>query len=230
MLREWLDQVGEGLRAHEHLVGAGDDVDQRVQASRVVALAHQSFPSLGRDQVVVEIDHQARALALGSDEEPLGLGGVDGVPDDDQNVTPRPFITGVVAGSDPLRIDPGQIYTHRLAANLGSSGVEVRSLVVLSARDSGGSAADPVAVESGDIVGALVGDDLVLFPSSDSGQVTISGGLPARVWWTGLVPGADYSLSVSGGTLTLSQGGGLEADESGLLSVEISSGSATPLY
>jgi hypothetical protein len=129
---------------------------------------------------------------------------------------------------------PAQIYTHRLVANPGSSSVELRSVVVLAAHDAGSSVDAPIAIESGDIVGVRIGDDIVLFPEGDAGDVTVSGDLPARVWWTGLVPEQGYDLNVSGGggtvTLSLTSGSGLEADESGMLAVEISSGTATPIY
>jgi hypothetical protein len=132
---------------------------------------------------------------------------------------------------------PGPVYTHRLVVDTGDAADGLRMVSVLRASD-GSSSLSATEVVGDTMRGALVGTQLVLF--ADEGAATaavecatvpLSAGGPLRVWLVGLVPGAEYSVALDGGNLTMTRGGSLTADSAGVLAVDIdAAGSVTATY
>lgn len=118
--------------------------------------------------------------------------------------------------------NPGEVYTGRLRADAQSSDAQLRYVSVLRASDAPTSLG-AVGVDSADVVGVVSGSDLVLFQrdaspdlgSAQTADVSTSG--VTTVWWTGLVPGAEYSIESSGSSVTISPGGSLTADAAGVV-------------
>ena len=59
----------------------------------------------------------------------------------------------------------------------------------------------------------------IVVQASQSADVNTSG--VSRVWWTGLIPGGEYSIDASGSTVTLTMGGSLTADDAGVVVASI---------
>jgi hypothetical protein len=118
--------------------------------------------------------------------------------------------------------NPGEVYTGRLCVDAQSSDPQLRYVSVLRASDAATSVTTK-GVESADVVGVVSGNDLVLFQrtanadgnAAQSADLDTSG--VTRVWWTGLEAGAKYGLSASGGSVTLTPGGSLTADDAGVV-------------
>ncbi len=121
---------------------------------------------------------------------------------------------------------PGEIYTNRIVGTALNAGADLRYVSVLRATDDANSIA-AIGVDTQDVVGAVSGADLVLFPRqigtavTESISATIEASGISTVYWTGLVPEANYSvdITVDGSSLqvTLTLGGSLQADKAGVL-------------
>ncbi|MCP4445592.1 MAG: hypothetical protein GY811_09670 [Myxococcales bacterium] len=125
---------------------------------------------------------------------------------------------------------PGERYTGRLLAEAAREHDEVRYLAVVRASDAP-TTVPTQPVESDRIIGALSGNDLVLFPknakeySPEVLKLEITAKTSTRLWWTGLQANAGYTLSAqrNGKTVdvTLTPGGKLLADPAGVLATEL---------
>ncbi len=128
---------------------------------------------------------------------------------------------------------PGQIYTHRLMVDPGTSSPQLRLLTVLRAAES--AATDrSVEVPVTGWKAALAEGNLVLFPDTvwpweASGKTDASLDIPLspplRIWMAGMEPSAGLTVAAtSNGTslvLTISPGPDLGVDEGGLLAFDV---------
>ena len=121
---------------------------------------------------------------------------------------------------------PGQRYTGRLVGDAGSTEGTVQYLAVVRASDAP-SQDTVVAVESSDVVGALLGTELAVFSKTittagnAARSVSVKAKVPLAVWWTGLRPNSGYELrtTVVGETqtITVTPGGAHMTDGAGVL-------------
>ena len=121
-----------------------------------------------------------------------------------------------IANHEPMRV--------RLSITAPGMPQSTRFLTVLQGADASAQLVSATLVQSGDTAwqGAAFGSTAVLFPNAVSGPRSFSLTLPAgisRVLVTGLAANGRYSLSKSGTTLTLAEGGAQRADAGGVLDV-----------
>lgn len=121
---------------------------------------------------------------------------------------------------------PGERYTGRLVAKPDRASPSVHYLSVVRASEK---AAEQVVmpVESTEAIGAISGDDVVLFPKNGAEfpstdlVVRIATPAPRHAWWTGLTPNTGYTMQIErerdSVQLTLVTGGSLETDSAGVL-------------
>ena len=132
---------------------------------------------------------------------------------------------------------PTPLYTHRLVALLPAGG-PLRMVTVLRASDaSAPSVAAPTAVEVVGHRGALMGEDLVVFPEDprpggwDQASLRVETSLPLRVWIGGMLPGGSFSAQGtpdgSAVEITVTAGGALRADKAGLLAFSFAADGST---
>ena len=121
---------------------------------------------------------------------------------------------------------PGERYTGRLVASAKASVAAVHFVSVLRASNEKGAKV-VVPVESDNAIGAIAGQELVVFPKDAAafppGDLALSfaDGAARTLVWTGLAPNASFGLVVERGTqgvqLKLTSGGSLQTDSAGVL-------------
>ena len=132
---------------------------------------------------------------------------------------------------------PTPLYTHRLVALLPAGG-PLRMVTVLRASDaSAPGIAAPVAVDVVGHRGALLGEDLVVFPEDprpggwDQASVRVETSAPLEVWIGGMLPGGSFTaratLDGSFIDIVVTMGGDLRADTAGLLAFSIAADLST---
>jgi hypothetical protein len=158
----------------------------------------------------------------------------DGIGDQHVNVNfalPSDVSLSSVAPEGSIGTYPGQSYKYRLIADANESDPNVRFVTVMQVSDTGVSANSVIAVENGDWRGALIGNNLTLFPynpvedgvglSSTSVNVDVSG--TVNLWWSGFKPNTRYNITYSinseGVLINVSEniGGSYMADTAGMI-------------
>jgi hypothetical protein len=197
---------------------SAEDSDDRVVVYDLINNRPGATPSERSWQLHVDTEHlvsRPSLLGSGASYEAVSKVQVD-------VVVPADLVMSFEESQGTHSNNPGEVYTGRLRADAQSSDAQLRYVSVLRASDAP-SSVTAAGVDSTDVVGVVSGGDLVIFQRSAFGIVTsaqtadLSTSGVTTVWWTGLTPGAEYSLEAGGNSVTLSPGGSLTADDAGVV-------------